>query len=373
MKPPPRGFTLIELLVVIAIIAVLIALLLPAVQAAREAARRAQCVNNLKQIGLAVHNYAQANDAIPPSGSWCCPGTVSYGGASGYPGYGSSQVQGCSMKVRLLAFLEQQAAYNAYNFAVGDVGAQSSGLSMMNFTVMGTQINGYLCPSDPNPGNTGQFGPNAAQSFNVQSTNYPENLGMEPNYTGGRLNGPAWFLGGNGTSDSNVGNRVSLASVLDGTSNTVIFSEWIKGKSSASPGYQPGLNAVYRGGTMSGAAGPPPGTIKDAQGCQSTPQTAANVAWDNKGERWTSQFAGRGGGILFITFPNQNSCAGSTATTTLGNQLGSLIGPSSFHSGGVNMLLLDGSVRFIKNSIGAQPYYAQATIAGNEVVSADSY
>src|SRR5262245_14731776 len=129
MKPPPRGFTLIELLVVIAIIAVLIALLLPAVQAAREAARRAQCVNNLKQIGLAVHNYAQANDTIPPSGSWCCPGTVSYGGATGYPGYGSSQVQGCSMKVRLLASLEQQAAYNAYNFAVGDVGA-GAGLSM---------------------------------------------------------------------------------------------------------------------------------------------------------------------------------------------------------------------------------------------------
>jgi prepilin-type processing-associated H-X9-DG protein len=76
---------------------------------------------------------------------------------------------------------------------------------------------------------------------------------------------------------------------------------------------------------------------------------------------------------MFITFPNQNSCAGSTANTTLGNQLGSLIGPSSFHSGGANMLLLDGSVRFVKNSIGAQPYYGLATVAGNEVVSADSY
>src|SRR5262245_25106621 len=95
-----RGFTLIELLVVIAIIAVLIALLLPAVQAAREAARRSQCVNNLKQIGLAIHNYISNNDVIPP------------GGATGY----GPPTQNFSMKVRLLPFIEQSSLYNATNF-----------------------------------------------------------------------------------------------------------------------------------------------------------------------------------------------------------------------------------------------------------------
>jgi prepilin-type processing-associated H-X9-DG protein len=365
---------LIELLVVIAIIAVLIALLLPAVQAAREAARRAQCTNNLKQIGLAVHNYIQANDTVPPSGSWCCPGALGYGGPNGYPGYGGPQVQGASMKVRLLAFLEQTAAYNAYNFSVGDVAAGTPGLSQKNFTVMGTRVDTYLCPSDPNPGNTGPLGSAfPASSFNVQATNYPENLGMEPNYTGGRLNGPCWFLGGNGIVDPNVGNRVTLAGVTDGTSNTVIFSEWVKGTGTASPNGRPGLNAVYKGGTMTQAAGPPPGTINDALACQSIPPIPANVAWDFKGERWTSQLAGRGGGYMHITFPNKNSCVGSTQTTSIGNQLGSLIGPSSLHPGGVNMLFLDGSVKFIKDTIGAQPYYALATTAGSEVASADSF
>src|SRR5262245_2302305 len=104
MSTRHRGFTLIELLVVIAIIAVLIALLLPAVQSAREAARRAQCTNNLKQIGLAVHNYQSASGAIPPSGTR----------SSGWGGYqpGVDFVQQYSMKTHLLPYLEQQQVYN---------------------------------------------------------------------------------------------------------------------------------------------------------------------------------------------------------------------------------------------------------------------
>src|SRR6187399_591117 len=102
-----RGFTLIELLVVIAIIAVLIALLLPAVQAAREAARRSQCVNNLKQLGLAVHNYISSNDIIPPAGGWnnTNPNNFCW--------------QNQSMKARILPFMEMTALYNAINFNFG--------------------------------------------------------------------------------------------------------------------------------------------------------------------------------------------------------------------------------------------------------------
>src|SRR5436309_2506280 len=106
-RRPRRGFTLIELLVVIAIIAVLIALLLPAVQAAREAARRSQCVNNLKQLGLALHNYISSNDTVPPAG-----------GYYSLPTY--TAAQNASALVRLLPAMEQSAAYNAYNFMLGD-------------------------------------------------------------------------------------------------------------------------------------------------------------------------------------------------------------------------------------------------------------
>ncbi len=130
---PSRGFTLIELLVVIAIIGVLIALLLPAVQSAREAARRSQCTNNLKQIGLALHNYENSNGAFPPAGK------------STYYAFSppnSQFVNGVGLLPRLLAFLEQVPTYNAINFSL-----DYNHLSGANFTGYSTVISAFLCPS----------------------------------------------------------------------------------------------------------------------------------------------------------------------------------------------------------------------------------
>jgi len=155
-----RGFTLIELLVVIAIIGVLIALLLPAVQAAREAARRSQCVNNLKQIGLALHNYFSANgDTMPP----CTVDPATNTSLTTMPGANESAL------ARLLPFLEQQPVYNAINWNVDarwganpapnpPDNASGGAWAVINFTAAITSVKTFLCPSDPNPGTSGTMG-----------------------------------------------------------------------------------------------------------------------------------------------------------------------------------------------------------------------
>jgi prepilin-type N-terminal cleavage/methylation domain-containing protein len=342
----PRGFTLIELLVVIAIIAVLIGLLLPAVQAVREAARRARCFNNLKQIGLGIHNYIAAYDVLPPVGGVDVQGNSA----------GTGRVpQTASVHLRLLNYLEQVALYNAYNFMLGDVLVDHAVAA--NTTVIATSVPGYLCPSDPNPGNTGNI--DGGYDAQVTTVNYSVNGGGNRQNNGGSVNGVAWWLGGNAT----YGTPVKLASIVDGTSNTAALSEWVKGKSSQNV---PGLNAVF---LIPGYANG--GPRNDFAVC-----TAATVVlWDEKGEFWTHQDTGRGGPYYHVMPPNSASCAigaGFGAGLPFGT-VDSFIAPSSYHPGGVNVLSMDGSVRFVKSTVGPILWNALGTRAGGEVISSDSF
>ncbi len=361
------GFTLIELLVVIAIIAVLIALLLPAVQAAREAANRAQCVNNLKQMGLAIHNYVSTNDSLPPAGSWtgspAAPANFAY--STWYPGGGGYLTQSgvaqmnAGMIIRLFPFMEQQQNFNAYNFAVAN--SINTNTWLQNATVLYAQVNTFLCPSDRNKADTNNtWTPTgASRPLLCGETNYANIMGCSPALSGGGLNGASWYLGG----DTLVGKMRTLASVTDGTSNTAMYSEWIKGTAGD---YLTVKGIVWNGPPFS--ANP----LNDANACYAN-AAKGSYSWDWKGQFYLDQDSGRGGGLWFITFPNKKACDSDTSGSINYGQFGSLIGPASNHSGGVNVLFLDGSVKFIKDTIAPLTYWALATVAGGEVIDASSY
>jgi prepilin-type N-terminal cleavage/methylation domain-containing protein/prepilin-type processing-associated H-X9-DG protein len=373
-----RGFTLIELLVVIAIIAVLIALLLPAVQAAREAARRAQCTNNLKQIGLSMANYVSANTLLPPQcvdDPWLSPNDPPH--------------QNYSQYVRLLPYLEQQTAYNAWNHAFGarwsdgnsgltdsyppDVSAATGSYGMVQLTVLTMQLGNFLCPSDPNTGSTGMVVVGGNNKI-IGACNYPMNNGMNRrihNCNGNAGNGD-WVQNGPGywlsTWDQAATFRtVSINSFTDGTSTTAIFSEWVKGQTTQANGSygKNGLGEVYNLGASSAAY---PTDLQFAAKCAQVLPTSNNQQWHWKGEWWAY-----GGTMIYshTNFPNRYSCAYSDigedgrATITLTNA-------SSWHPGGVNVLFMDGSVRFIKSSVGYQAWYAIATPSDGETVTSDA-
>jgi prepilin-type N-terminal cleavage/methylation domain-containing protein/prepilin-type processing-associated H-X9-DG protein len=350
MRDRRRGFTLIELLVVIAIIAVLIALLLPAVQAAREAARRSQCVNNLKQLGLAVMNYESSNGAIPPA-------VVHY---PGDPATAAGKTSDFGMKPRMLAYMEQQAIFNAINFGF----SWNSSAGYVNSTIYGATINTFQCPSD---GNTPAYvrggatcGPNS----------YGNNLGICRSFNSGLLDGPAYAV------DLNQGPVVTIASITDGTSNTAIFSEWIKGKGNTTTTPPPGIQVVYRSPTTFTAAGgvyTPGWTGPMQQTLQSLNATCTRqtAVWDQKGYNWCDSWCGGGGGYNHIMAPNGLACLFTNDGNVPLNDH-SMVGASSNHSGGVNVGFLDGSVKFLKNSVNLGTWGAIATKAGGEIIDASS-
>ncbi len=335
-----RGFTLIELLVVIAIIAVLIALLLPAVQAAREAARRTQCVNNLKQIGLAIFNYESGIGCLPP--------------AKGIQGWND-----WSAHIAMLPYIEQPALFNAVNFANTGHAMLFNPVSAENSTVIITQVNYLICPSDSNRLTAMPGQPKSGNS------NYGMNAGTSPyamNYpfgTGGVFVGVASNLAAQTV--------VGLRDITDGTSNTAAFSERLKGI-----GYD---NTLTLDGTNPSASifnhsdwfdGDPTNTYYL---CLGVPRTMSNLSqMAPSGSNWQSGLPDDGGWYHHIMPPNTFSC-----TCQQQDVNGSAFAATSRHPGGVNVLFCDGSIRFVKNSVNLKAWQAIGTRGGGEVVSADSY
>jgi prepilin-type N-terminal cleavage/methylation domain-containing protein/prepilin-type processing-associated H-X9-DG protein len=397
MSKMRRGFTLIELLVVMAIIAVLIALLLPAVQSAREAARRAQCTNNLKQIGLAVHNYISANETVPPSGS-----RHDYLPIYGFPQNPVLPLyirqNAWSMKSRLLPFLEQQQLFNSMNmdldpeWSYGNTNyTMPGGWDPANWTVRATTVTVFLCPSDSKVGNqiSSANTPDASRQ-----TNYPNNIGNNRHFYGGIPDGPAYFPGW----DNKLRTPVNLAMISDGTNNTAIFSEWVKGDGQSPELSKDGLGMVYTGAVLSpyNNIGILNGEFLNAKICD-TRSLLRSFSW--KGERWVTQDDGRGGFYSHTQLPNRRACnydfqpqnntfdgspegtltatAGGTNTSTgcpnCNDNFSTMIGASSNHPGGVNVLFMDGSVRFIKSSISYQAWHAIGSKDGGEVISGDAF
>jgi len=356
-----RGFTLIELLVVISIIAVLIALLLPAVQAAREAARRAQCTNNLKQLGLAVASYLDRNQVMPfLHGNYSNIGGPPPGGA--WPlGWGASILPG----------LEQQALFNAVNWSFG------SDDTVRNNTIALTRVSTFICPSESR-----QVGPWQINTW----TNYHANIGgpasvktwsgtivplrSDPNNIPGQTNAsPATYLG-----------PIALAAIVDGTTNTACFSEKLVGIAGSVPvlaGAGSDAKRVTFDSTLNVTAdsGSSATSLAFVQNCNALPGSKMSyVPTEWTGAVWHGSHAGtlHFNAYTHVNTPNRLSCHAANGP---GGDPGSwydAITPTSNHSGGVNVGFCDGSVRFIKDSINMQAWWAIGTRDGGEVISADA-
>ena len=330
-----HGFTLIELLVVIAIIAVLIALLLPAVQAAREAARRAQCVNNLKQIGIALHNYESSTNVLPA-------------GRYGYPYLWSSLAS-------LLNSIEAANMYNAINFSFPSETGQLP--YPANLTAESAVIKVFLCPSD---------GQQRVDPTNFGGTNYVSNSG-----TGTVNSGNFNVVAGAQLPDGPFYNTsaVRFAQIIDGLSNTVAYSETIMGNNiNTSPGTSPPADARRQFAlfntttitTIPAAQFLPPNTFLPA--CFKPDQWSGD-----RGREWSR------GSFIMTSYNHFYTPNSKYPDCTDNGRNAAVTGPRSFHSGGVNALMLDGHVVFVKDSVSLPTFRAVSTIAGGEVISADAY
>jgi prepilin-type N-terminal cleavage/methylation domain-containing protein/prepilin-type processing-associated H-X9-DG protein len=334
------GFTLIELLVVIAIIAILIGLLLPAVQKVREAAARMKCSNNLKQIGLALHSYHDANQGFPFGKG------PSYAGAPVYPRW--------SVHSQILPYMEQGNLYQSIDFnfppetpGMGGVvnfmpAFQNPG--RQNAVACRTVVNMFLCPSDVFPSDPdwkaqcNYLGNLGAQFLCDLSEQLPSTLVPSE-----KPNGVLYYQ-----------SHVRITDISDGTSSTALFSEKLRGQGVPNPRTdmfvmpnQTSLDATY-------------------QTCMGLDPTTATPLTSKQSYSWVM------GEMCCTTYnhvapPNTRTCAGTPFPGNMAN-MAMQVPPSSAHTNGVNLLLCDGSVRFVTNGVNLLTWRALGTRNGGEVV-----
>lgn len=351
------GFTLIELLVVIAIIGVLVALLLPAVQAAREAARRAQCVNNLKQLGLASANAESATGAYLPGFGPDNNPVVNPGSCGARP----------NVLAQILPYMEQSAVHSAFNF---EWCINLNGRGTQNDTAQRQVVAAFNCPSDASnikftdlgyANYVASLGGTAAQRFGsgVASWETVTSRAGIFNVMGIDTSSPDW-------PNRNKVRPVTVAGVTDGTSNTALFSETKRGKAASS--------AADSNGILGGVP------MDDPLNVYILTSIDLGVAPDCRlgMSGYSTRIIYRGQqyyrGLPMTGYYSHTLTPNSKSWDCASNAYNNIHGAArSYHSGGANVAFADGSVRFIKDSISLPTWYALGTRAGGEVVSSDSY
>jgi prepilin-type N-terminal cleavage/methylation domain-containing protein/prepilin-type processing-associated H-X9-DG protein len=367
-----RGFTLIELLVVIAIIAVLIGLLLPAVQKVREAAARMKCANNLKQVGLASMNYESTYGYLPPP-----RGTVNIGGTVGS--------NDASPQALILPYVEQASKYNQFDFnyttwndknaVTGVFSAGSNGVGI-NLPARSQDIPIYLCPSDPSnsirPADWVDNGDNSATQWPEGRLNYLACIGDTASFVPTASNSATWATkAGIFAVQSQAGQilkGVAITAVSDGTSNTAMYSEVMRATES-----WPHVSGNRTNTSIILAGGNDPGTnaLFDSD-ARTAPSCATGAPWSSTISYIGLEFERFLYGVTFYNHtlpPNWNRLNTSAQRYNCGDTGITYfhVSASSYHTGGVNIGMADGSVRFIRDTIDFTTWQALGSRAGNEV------